>query len=155
MISTLEVRYIPRWLAGVGDYCNVDIRDFERVLSKHDLHLYRLANHLFMSKLKSLGIADDFSFPDAEDFLNGGGYSEDDAVFALYGADSRHAVNQFDPKRFKIFSGKSSGILFIDDPKSDEQDLYETMVKALSFYVGKPTAYSSVTFRKYLEVTTK
>lgn len=153
MISTLELRFIPRWLNGVTGYYNGQPADFEKVISKHDARLHRLANHLFMSKLKTLGVADDFRFPDAEKFLEyGETYNEDDAVFALYGPNpARLKIGDFNPTRFKIFSDKGTGALFVDDPQCEEQNIYEILLKAISFYVGKPAAYQSACFRNYLK----
>ena len=152
MKKPVDIRYIPKWLRGAIMHYGTDIKEFESIVSRHDVHLYKLANHLFRARLVTMGM-EGFIFPDAD---AGEGFSSDDAVFALFGTNPEQlAVPQFVLGYFDIVPDKYDGIVIIERDGGDVKDLMTELLKAIALYRGVDQAYSSVEFRKYLEKVNK
>lgn len=149
MNKGLEIRYIPAWLTGVVRYYNAGWDDFARIVSKHDLNLYHLANYLYFVKLQTLLVGQDFSFPDSKAIES---ITEQDSVFALFGPNAGDKkVAEFDPSRFEIFADKHEGaIIIVDNPTIAPKNLYEELTKAIAMYQGRDIALRSASFKQYL-----
>jgi hypothetical protein len=149
MYDKLKVRYVPAWLTAVADYYKTDIDKLECIVSKHDLVLYGLANTMLRTKLQQLGIHKDFVFPDV---MEGEVYSQDDALFALYGQNhAGKTIPDFNLSRFAIRAGKAEGeIYLVELADGDECNLVKELLCAVSQYCGRKVAHGSDSFRRYL-----
>lgn len=147
MNRPLEVRFIPGWLSKVIDHYGTGHAEFERIVSKHDVRLYKLANNLLRTKLNQLDITD-FVMPDAEISES---FSEDDAQFALFGQNrDERKVPEWEMTRFQILTDKHEGILIVECDDAEPSDLLVELLKAVALYCGKEAAYNSSSFRRYL-----
>ena len=152
MTKPLDIRYIPNWLSGAMTHYGTDTKEFESIVSRHDVELYKLANHLFRTRLNSMGL-DEFIFPDAS---AGEGFSSDDAIFALLGSNPDNlAVPQFLLGYFDIVPDKHDGIIILERAGGEVKDLMKELLKAVALYRGNDVAYSAVVFRRYLEKVNK
>ena len=154
MNKPIELRFIPLWLNKVVSYYNTDPKEFESIVSSHDVRLFKVANSLLRSKLKLLGI-DDFEFPAVEGLEEG--FSTEDALFALFGNnESGHALADFALTHFVIVPDKYDGILLLEKPSGEPaKDLMHELILSLALYRGKEVAYGSAVFRKYLAAVNK
>lgn len=152
MSKPVSIRYIPKWLSGAMTHYGTDIKEFESIVSRHDVDLYKLANHLFRARLNSMGL-DEFLFPDAD---AGKGFSSDDAVFALFGGNPQQlAIPQFVLGYFDIYPDKYDGIIIVEREGGEVKDVMKELLKAVALYRGVDVAYASVVFRRYLEKVNK
>lgn len=148
MDKPIELRFIPLWLSKVVSYYNTDAKDFESIVSRHDVKMFKVANHLLRSKLKLLGI-NDFLLPagDLEE-----SFDADEALFSLFGNNEHgHKLADFTLNHFSIVPDKYDGILLVEKPAGEsEKDLTEQLLIALMMYRGKDVGYKSDLFREYL-----
>jgi hypothetical protein len=152
MNKPIELRFIPKWLSGSIEHYGTNVKDFESIVSPHDIGLYYVANHLLRSRFKALGI-DDFVFPAADKV---GQFSADDAVFALYGSDQKDAtVPQFELGHFVIVPDSYDGIVLIEKDGAEKKDLIRELLTALATYRGRAVAYESKSFNKFLSSVNK
>lgn len=149
MYDKLRIRYVPAWLTAVADYYKTDIDKLECIVSKHDLAAYGLANTLLRTKLQQLGIQRDFEFPDVSE---GQVYSQDDALFALFGQNpDGRTIPDFNLTKFSIRPGKTEGEVYLVEVLSgDDSDLVKELLCAVSQYCGRKVAHGSESFRRYL-----
>lgn len=149
MYDKLKVRYVPAWLTAVADYYKTDIDKLECIVSQHDLKLYYLANTMLRTKLQQMGIHKDFVFPDV---MDGDVYSQEDALFALYGHNhADKVVSDFCLSAFVIKPGKQEGEVYLVEVADGEpRDIVKELVCAISQYCGKKVAHGSESFRRYL-----
>lgn len=148
MNKPIELRFIPKWLSGVITHYNADYKDFESIVSKHDVDLYRLSNSLLRAAFSRLGIRD-FTFPDAE---MGVQYSEEDVLFALFGNNpSNQKVGDFALTHFSIVPDRYDGVILIEKEHGDSNmNLVCELLKAVALYRGKDVAYESDSFKQFL-----
>lgn len=149
MTDKLKIRYVPAWLTAVADYYQTDISKLECIVSEQDLLMYSLANTMLRTKLQQLQIVGDFEFPDVLDEET---YTQDDALFALYGQNpDRKTVAEFKLTQFSIKPGKSEGEVYLVQQQSgDAYDLIKELTQAVAQYCGRKVAYGSSSFRQYL-----
>ena len=153
MKQPIELRFIPSWLGNVIDHYGTGHEDFDRIVSSHDLRLYKVANNLLQTHLRARLDITDFTFPDA---ALEGVFTEDDATFALFGNNpDRKAVSEFSLIHFKIVPDKGNGILVIackgESTTEGPQCLVAELVKAIATYRGVEEAYQSVAFVRFLK----
>jgi len=149
MFDKLTVRYVPAWLSAVADYYKTDIDKLECIVSKEDFKYYRVANMLLRTKLQQLGIQRDFVFPDVVD---GEVFSQDDALFALYGPNSSgKTVPDFNLSKFLVKPGRCEGEVYLVETQSGEDNCLVTgLLLSISQYCGRKVAHGSDSFRRYL-----
>jgi hypothetical protein len=148
MNRPIELRFIPKWLGGAITHYKTDYKDFESIVSSHDVDLYRLANTMLKAALFRLGIRD-FVMPDA---LVSFKYSEEDALFALFGPNAGDKkIAEFALSSFSIVPDKYDGIIIVEkDNTTGKQDFLRELLNAVALYRGKEAAYSSDSFRQFL-----
>lgn len=152
MNKPLTLRFIPKWLGSTILYHQANYDNFERIVSRHDLNMYRVANNLMQTTLKRLLISD-FVLPDAELTQ---GFSEDDALFALFGQNPNSlTVPAFELNRFVIVPDLEGGILVVEKDDGEDKNLVAELLLAIALYQGKEQAYSSTTFKRYLTLVNK
>lgn len=147
MKNPLEIRFIPKWLAGVIKHYDTDVTNFESIVSRHDAKLYKLANNLLRTKFELMRVKD-FVFPAAD---IEGQYSEDDALFALYGQNPEgKTVPQFHLERFDVRDDGKGGVILLEKSDGDLKDLCKELLVALDATRGRSYAYDSDSFKRYL-----
>ena len=153
MNKPIELRFIPKWLNGAIMHYQSNYNNFESIVSRHDVEMYRVANNHMQTTLKRHLISD-FVLPAAELTK---AFSEDDALFALFGNNPNElTVPEFDLKRFVIIPDAYDGILIIEkDEDNEEKSLVGELLLALALYRGKEQAYGSTTFKRYLTLVNK
>lgn len=154
MDTVIDIRYIPAWMSKAIDHYGADYKEFESIVSRHDLGLYGLANNLIRAMFMSMNITD-FQFVDAT--LGGvDTYSQDDMLFALYGPMSEgKTVADFNLGNFVIVPDRYDGIIVIEKPEKPEQSLLKELLEAVALYRGKDAAYRSTCFKRYLTLVNK
>lgn len=152
MKKPLEVRYVPLWLAAAAHHYNGNLTNFESIVSKHDVKLYKLANNLLRAKFSLMRI-NDFQFAVADIDHQ---YSEDDALFALYGQNpEKKTIAHFHLTNFKIVDDGCGGILIVEEGAGTEpKNLIHELLTALDTYRGRQEAYGSDVFKRYLTSVT-
>lgn len=146
MNRPLELRFIPKWLNSSIQYHQTGYANFESIVSRHDLNLYKVANNLFQTALKRL-LINDFVLPSA---VLSASFSEDDALFALYGNNpDRLTVPDFNLTRFTIQPDPNGGILVVEGGDEDNNLVLELLL-AIALYQGDDCAYRSSSFKRYL-----
>lgn len=149
MNKPINLRFIPKWLSGAIDHYGADVKEFESIVSRHDVGLYRLANNLLESSFRALRIVD-FTFPDSD--LHGS-FSADDSLFALYGPNSEDKkVAEYVLSHFVILPDKYDGILLVEKDAGEQKQLIPELLQALALYRGAEQAYGSTTFKRYLSL---
>lgn len=152
MNKPIELRFIPKWLGGAIAHYKADVKDFDSIVSRHDVDLYNVANNLLRSAFSRLQITD-FNMPDAQIAK---AFSDDDAMFALFGQNpERKTLQQFALTHFDIVPDKYDGILILERDGGRQKDLVTELVKALAMYRGKDVAYASSSFKTYLGLVNK
>lgn len=147
MNKPVGLRFIPKWLGAVIRHYEAGYDEFEHIIAKHDLKLYKVANNLLRVKLNLLRIRD-FDMPSADHDEQ---FTEADALFALYGQNPKGlTVPQFDLSQFEIVPDKYDGIFLIERDGGEHRDLVRELLLAIGLHRGKDEAYSSDCFRRYL-----
>lgn len=154
MTTPLQLRYVPLWLSNVFRHYDCDVNSFENIVSKHDLKLYKLANHLVRTKLLTLGVEMDVTFPDG-DMTEG--YTVADATFALFGQNPEgKQVSDFSLTYFDVMSDNNdvTGVWFVEtSPKAgDEKLIYSELLSQIALHLGKEIAFQSSSFKRYLGI---
>lgn len=151
MNKPIELRFVPKWLSGSIEHYGSNVKNFESIVSTHDVGLYYLANHLMRSRLKAMGI-EDFLMPSA-DLV--GEFNADDAAFALYGAGEKGGVPAFEQGHFVIVPDMYDGIILIEKDVAQPGNLVVDLLDALNTYRGREVAYQSTLFKRYLTLVNK
>lgn len=147
MNNPLDIRFVPKWLAGVIKHYGTDVTNFESIVSRHDAKLYKLANNLLRTKFELMRVKD-FNFPAAD---IEGQYSEDDALFALYGHNPEgKTVPQFHLERFVLRDDGKGGAILLETGEGDPKDLCHELLLALDAQRGRACTYDSDSFKRYL-----
>lgn len=148
MSKPLEIRFIPKWLAAVVSHYNANFANIESIVSPQDVKLYKLANYLLRTKFDLMRVKD-FTFPCAD---IEGQYSEDDALFALFGQNpDRKTVPHFELKHFDVRDDGQFGILLIEKGgDTPVKDLCTELLGALDAHCGRGAVYGSDSFKRYL-----
>lgn len=152
MDKIIELRFIPKWLGNAIKHYQTGYNNFESIVSRHDVKLYKVANNLLQTTLKRQLIGD-FVLPAAQLDET---FSEEDAVFALFGQNlNRLEVAQFNLKYFNIVPDQYDGILIVECDGGEEKNLVLELLIAIALYRGKDQAYRSSSFKQYLSLVNK
>lgn len=148
MNNPLEIRFIPKWLGAVVSHYNADFANIESIVSPQDVKLYKLANYLLRTKFNLMRVKD-FIFPAAD---IEGQYSEDDALFALFGQNpDRKSVPHFHLDRFIVKDDNRGGVYLIEQGgECEPKDLCTELLHALDAQRGRGCVYNSDSFKRYL-----
>jgi hypothetical protein len=148
MNNPLEIRFVPKWLGSVISHYNSSLANLESIVSKQDVKLYKLANNLLRTKFELMRVKD-FTFPAAD---IEGQYSEEDAVFALFGQNPENkAVPHFHLAHFEVHDDGRGGIFILEKGGDAEaKDLTKELLVALDTYRGRAQAFDSDSFKRYL-----
>lgn len=148
MTNPLEIRFIPKWLGAVVSHYNANFANIESIVSPQDVKLYKLANNLLRTKFELMRVKD-FIFPAAD---IEGQYSEDDALFALFGQNpDRKSVPHFELKHFDVRDDGRGGVLLIEKGgDTPAKDLCAELLGAIDAHRGRGAVYGSDSFKRYL-----